>query len=1115
MQNKVHIWSEAVTIPTYGVGKAEKNPMFLEKRVYQGSSGVVYPYPVIEKIADEKEDKVYQAVFLENKYVKIMILPELGGRVQMAFDKIKNRHFIYYNHVIKPALVGLTGPWISGGIEFNWPQHHRPSTFLPVDYTIEEKTNGAKTVWVNEVEVMFRTRVKAGFTLYPDKAYLEIEAHLSNRTLFPQTFLWWANPAVKVNDDYQSIFPPDVHAVFDHGKRDVSSFPIARGVYYKKDYSPGTDISRYKNIPVPTSFMAVNSRYDFMGGYEHDVQAGMLHVANHHTVPGKKQWTWGNADFGQAWDRNLTDSDGPYIELMTGAYTDNQPDFSWLQPNEEKSFIQYFMPYSQIGVVKNANKDLAVHLDAENGELSVGVYATGLYEQARVVLKHHSETYFEKEMDLSPEAVYFEKRSQRGASISLVDLVLEVYDKAGRLLIRYQPDKPEEREIPPPATPAPAPEVVKSAEELYLHGLHLEQYRHATFNPTDYYLEALKRDPEDIRNNNAMGLWFLRRGLFAEAEVHFNKAKNRLLMRNTNPYDSEVLYHLATTLKFVGRTEEAYELFYKAAWSAAWKDVAYLMLARIAIAKGQYQLALTHIEESLIRNAASAQAQHVKLLILRRLGRYDDALIYADQLLAKDAFNYNVYVEKYLLLQALERRGEATAVKQAALDFMRGRTATFIEYALDYTQAQCYAEAVLLFGWLLEEQHVADPLVYYHLAYIGHADGKKEEALRYVEQAALCAPDYCFPNRIEDMLVLEAALVANPKDAKASYYLGNYWYDKRMHQKAIDCWEQSVALDPSFPTAKRNLALAYYNKKRAYTQALRTLEEAFSLDETDARVLMELDQLYKLQQVAPEERLAFLEKHLAQVNERDDLYLERIALFNLLGDYKQAFTLLNQRKFHPWEGGEGKVTGQYIISSLELAKEALLADQPNEALIYLDGLEKYPEHLGEGKLPNAAENDRYYLAGLAYEMLGEEAQSNRCFLQATQGDEEPVQAIFYNDPQPDKIFYQGLAWLKLNQKEKANTVFKKLAAFGEAHLHDTITIDYMAVSLPDLLVFEQDLSEKNHVHCLYLLGLAALGNGDYGKARTYFDQVLQLNNSHAGACIHKNMVSFLKEQAAV
>lgn len=1110
MQTQVKVWSEEITIPTYSIGKAEKNPMFLEKRVYQGSSGVVYPYPVIEKIADEKEDVTYQAIFLENDFLKIMVLPALGGRVQMAYDKVKERHFIYYNQVIKPALVGLTGPWISGGIEFNWPQHHRPSTFLPVDYTIEEKQDGAKTIWVNEVEIMFRTKGKAGFTLYPDKAYLEIEAHLTNRTAFPQTFLWWANPAVKVNDHYQSIFPPDVHAVYDHGKRDVSSFPIAKGIYYKMDYSPGTDISRYKNIPVPTSFMAVNSKYDFMGGYEHDVQAGMLHVANHHTVPGKKQWTWGNADFGQAWDRNLTDEDGPYIELMTGGYTDNQPDFSWLQPNENKSFVQYFMPYSEIGMVKNANKDIAVHLDLQDGQLTLGVYATGTFENAHIMLKRNGLPFIERNVSLSPLQVYKETLTAELGTEELHNYLLEIYSNKDELLIGYQPEKEEEKEIPSPASPALDPAEVSSTEELYLHGLHLEQYRHATFDPTAYYQEALKRDAGDLRNNNAMGLWLLRRGMFEEAEQYFRKAKERLFMRNTNPYDSEILYNLGLTLKFTNKLSEAYELFYKAAWSAAWKDSAYLMLARIDAVKGNYGLALEHIEASLDRNAKSGQALHLKVFILRQLKQCEEALQFADNALKIDPFNYSVYFEKHLLLKSLSKEHEARGVQQKALSLMDGRASTFIEYALDYKQAGAYDEALDFLTWITSSLE-NNPLLYYHMGAILLAKGSRAAADSSFEKAASCAPDYCFPNRIEDMLALEQALQLHPVDAKAYYYLGNYWYDKRMHQKAISCWETSVSLDPQFATAKRNLALAYYNKLQDYEKAMSILEEAFLLDTSDARVLMELDQLYKLQLVAPVKRLAFLEKHLPLVESRDDLFLERITLLNLLGRHEEAYTLINSRQFHPWEGGEGKVTGQFLIAGQELAKAALLNNEASKALDYIRALKTYPHNLGEGKLPNTAENDIYYLLGLTYEALGEEVEASRHLTRATQGDDQPVQAIFYNDPQPDKIFYQGLAWLKLGHEEKAASIFHKLSAFGKKHLNDTIAIDYMAVSLPDLLVFEQDLSFKNYVHCLYMLGLAELGFGNRKEAIQYFEEVLQLNNSHMGALTHKRMVPFLKQ----
>ncbi len=402
----VRIWEESVVIPTYEVGAPDKNPMFLEKRVYQGSSGKVYPYPTTEIISHEKKDKTWHAVYLENEYLKVMILPELGGRIQRAYDKTNDYDFVYYNHVIKPALVGLAGPWISGGIEFNWPQHHRPTTYMPVDHVISEHEDGSKTLMVNDVDQMYGTKGIASFTLYPGKAYIEIRGQLYNRTAMPQTFLWWANPAVPVNDHTQSVFPPDVHTVYDHGKRDVSRFPIAKGVYYKHDYSEGVDISRYKNIPVPTSYMAETSKYDFVGGYDYQKEAGLLHVADHHFSPGKKQWTWGCGEFGKAWDRSLTDEDGPYIELMTGVYTENQPDFTWLKPFEEKTFKQYFMPYKKVGAVKNATIHAALGAEIDRETIRVTIYGTQRYEDAEVVVTNAGQEIYRKKGFLSPTDIF-------------------------------------------------------------------------------------------------------------------------------------------------------------------------------------------------------------------------------------------------------------------------------------------------------------------------------------------------------------------------------------------------------------------------------------------------------------------------------------------------------------------------------------------------------------------------------------------------------------------------------------------------------------------------------------------------------------------------------------
>jgi len=1088
----VKAWVEKVSIPTYKIGQPEKNPMFLEKRVYQGSSGVVYPHPVIEQIDDKKSSQEYEAVFLENEFLKIMILPELGGRIQRAYDKVKQRDFIYYNQVIKPALVGLAGPWISGGIEFNWPQHHRPSTYSPVDFTIEEHADGSRTVWVNELERMFRTKGMAGFTLYPDKAYLEIKGKLFNRTPFPQTFLWWANPAVKVNEHYQSVFPPDVYAVFDHGRRDVSDFPIATGTYYKVNYAPGTDISKYANIPVPTSYMAIRSKYDFMGCYENDTQAGMLHVANHNFSPGKKQWTWGNGDFGQAWDRNLTDEDGPYIELMTGVFTDNQPDFSWLQPNEEKTFEQFFMPYSQVGVVKNATKEAMLNMEWEGDRLRIRAYATAKYEQVTIRVVQNGELKKEYATKLSPYHVFDETLTTSGAHEQWKVVIV---DEAAGVLVSWQPETHEEKDIPPAATAAKRPEDIEQVEDLYLNGLHLEQYRHATYNPIDYYEEGLRRSPGDVRCNNAMGLLLLRRGQFEKAEPYLRKAIKTLTSRNPNPYDGEPHYNLGWSLKLQGRLDEAFESFYKAAWNDAWQHSAFLNLARIATAQKKYMEALALVERSLVRNYHSSTTRHLKTALLRKTGRPSETFI--EESLAIDPFNFGVLFEAWLI-------GQTPASLEKMRTLMRDAEQNYLEISLDYAQAGLYAEAMHLL-----ELATPSTLTGYYKAWFAYQDGQIEGSGNLYRLAAAGSPNGIFPNKIEEVLVLQKAIELNPSDARARYYLGNFWYDKRQYPEAIACWEEAIRLDASFPTTFRNLALAYYNKLGKKEQARQYLEKAFALDVSDARVLMELDQLYKITGRPFPERLALLEKYPILIGSRDDLYLEKVTLYNNLKQYEKARQLLANRKFHPWEGGEGKVVGQFLLCHIELAKEALACQEFQKAIDLLSAVQTYPLNLGEGKLYGTQENDINYLTGCALEGLGRAEQAMTKFREATVGISQPVQAIYYNDPQPDKIIYQALAWLKLNDASKAAAIFRKFVEFGQQHFDDKITIDYFAVSLPDMLVFDQDVNHRNKIHCTYLTGLGYLGLGDDAKGRKYLQEVLQMDINHQGAAVYLQMTPFI------
>ena len=1084
----VKAWREIVTIPTYEVGKPEKNPMFLEKRVYQGSSGVVYPYPVIESISDKKTDKDWKAVWLENEYIKVMILPELGGRIQMAYDKIKQRHFVYYNHVIKPALVGLVGPWISGGIEFNWPQHHRPSTYMPVDSTIVENEDGSVTVWVNEMERMFHQKGMAGFTLRPGCAYLEIQGRVSNRTPLPQTFLWWANPAVEVNDAYQSVFPPDVNAVFDHGKRAVSSFPIATGTYYKMDYSAGVDISNYKNIFVPTSYMAVNSKYDFEGGYENDTHGGMLHVARHQFSPGKKQWTWGNGDFGRAWDRNLTDEVNkddsllkpgfrPYIELMAGVYTENQPDFTWLMPYEEKQFVQYFMPYREVGIVKQASKDFVVNIEEiADGQAQFKILATSK-KTVRIVLDGEDGiVYYNKIVTLGPEDVLVE--TVKTGKEHLADLRLTIDRAEGQRkcpLLCWFAEPDEIRPIPDAAEVALSPQDTKTIDQLYLSGLHLEQYRHATWSALDYYEEALRRDPLDYRCNMQMGLWYLRRARFDKAESYLQTAVKVQKKRNPNPYDGEPLFYLGVVNKYLGKSQAAYDFFWKSTWNKAWADAGFYEAACISMADERWEDALDELERALISNSHNHQARALKATVLRKLGRKDQALTWIQESYRIDHFNYLCMVEEHLLSNNDEPLNRMVKL-------MHGNIYNYHEIALDYMHAGLDKEAVLVLQTAISHHVEESPLTYYYLAYLSSIT----KSIEFWVKATQVSSDYCFPNRLEDAFILQKLeFMPIVKDARAPYYLGCLYYDKRQYDLAIKNWEKSAKLDPSFPSVWRNLALARFNKQNKQDEALEYMERAFHLDENDARTLMELDQLYKRLHKSHQERLDFLLQYPELIQRRDDLVLEEVTLLNQLGRYEEAKEIIDNRTFHPWEGGEGKVSSQYQICRLEIAKQLLQKDaNDRRARQLLEECLTFPPHLGEGKLYGAQDNDFLYFLG-RYE-------------EGTAGPTEPAAAMYYNDAKPDKIFYAALCYRKLGQEDKARGLFNKLINYGKQHIYEKVVMDYFAVSLPELLIWEDSLDTKNLIHCKYMLALGYYGMGDKEKALRYLKEVEALDNNHQG-----------------
>lgn len=1051
--NKTKVYEKTVTIPTYPVGKPEPAPLFIEKRAYQGSSGKVYPLPVTEKIGDSKEDRQYRAIVLENDYLYVEILPELGGRIERALDKTNGYDFVYYNHVIKPALVGLAGPWISGGIEFNWPQHHRPSTFMPVDCSYTENEDGSATVTVGETDRINGTKGNAAITLYPDRAYIEIRGRLFNPTDFPQSFLWWANPAVPVNDKTFSVFPPDVNAVMDHGKRAVSTFPIATGEYYKVDYSEGVDISRYKNIKVPTSYMAAHSDYDFVGNYDEGRCAGLLHVADHHVSPGKKQWTWGSGDFGKTWDKNLTDEDGPYIELMTGVYCDNQPDFTWLKPQEEKTFVQYFMPYKTVGRVSNATKDIVIGVDED----TIRIYASGDFNDAHIKVFSQDKEIYNKQVNLSPLEAFVDTVQ------GLCDYRVSVCDCNNRLLCEYKEYKRKNRPIPEPASALQSPDKLGTTEELLLAGQHLEQYRHATFLPADYYLEGLRRDPTDIRLNNAYGLYLLKNAQIKASIPYFEAAVKKQTLRNPNPYSGEAYYNLGVAGELVGHWDAAYDNFYKATWSAETAGAAFFHMACICVKNHKLDAAEEFALESLYRGYHDMKTRTLLCGIYAHEDK--DCRKFAEESYAIDPLYFGV------LYRLMDTEAFATA--------MGGRLENFLNLALEYIESGFYDDAIAV----LKLCPTDSPMKHYYAAFAYGRLQRADEATCEISKGEAACPDYCFPSKVSERVILEYVIATSSDAPMAHYYLAELLYDKRQYAEAIMHWENSAARKPEFALTHRNLSIAYYNhgdQGKAYAE----IAKACELEPGNSRFLLEQDQLLNRLGAPHTQRLQILEAHRDILGDRYALELAYVSLLNEDGQYERALEIMKRYTFHVWEGGEGKVAEEYKKALFGLADMAMARGDEKSlryAIKCAESSLSYPDNLGEGKLENVPDNHAYYIMGSAYKKLGDEAEACRCFKLATRGSQIPEPVRYYNDQPSDYIYYQGLAYHEIGDDKSALKSFHQLIIFGERHIFDKVGYDFFAVSMPELEVYQDDPKKRSDDYCRKLEYLGRKGLTEIGE----------------------------------
>lgn len=1057
--SEVSIKNQKQIIPTYVPKKAHELPMFFENKPYQGASGRVYPIPYCDGISDEKTDVEYDVYTLENEYVKTQVVPALGGKILRGLDKVGNHDFIYYNEVVKPALVGLAGPWISGGIEFNWPQHHRPTTYMPLEAVEENNPDGGKTVWTGEVEPFGRMKGMAGITVDKGRSYIKAKVRVYNRTAFPQVFMWWANLAVPVNDDYRTVFPPDCEWVNDHDRRAVLEWPIAKGVYKTArpyDFGKGTDLSHYSAVKVPSSYLISQgqSDMDFIAGYDTGINKGIATVANHHISPGKKMWHWGIGDFGDMWCSNLTDKNGPYIELMTGVYTDNQPDFTWIAPYETREFEQYWYPIREIGEIKNATIDAAVNVEKRNEGLYFGFNVTGVFNNCTITVTDNGKEIYSEKTDMSPDKVYHKTLQTEISDIH--NIKVSLCDENGKELVSYIPYKRGQKQPIKVRKPVKRPSEYKTVEELYINGFHLEQYKQHNYKPEDYYLEGLRRDEGDIRCNTSMGRLSLKNGKFEECVKYCDKAIERLTDRNEHPADTESFYLKGVALEYLGEYDKAYDILYRAAWNYPHRSAAMFELACIDCRRGDFCLALEHLDESIGLNKGHTKAHNLKTAIARKIG-CDCAKQSAIDGISDDKLDLFALIE-YSHFEDVSKEIAQFAVKAENM----------LDVARDYMKAGLYEDAL----YTLKLADDNSPLVNYYLAYI-----TKDNS--YIERAEKADMGYCFPSNVEDIAVLKYASESDENTANADYYLGCLYYDRFRYTEAAECFENCVRKNPEHGSAWRNLSLYWFDKAHNGKKALSCMENALKYRPEDPRLLLEYEQLLKNTGASIEERLRVYDKYPELLKERDDCYLDKLTLLSLQGKYEEAINMAAVKHFHIYEGGEGKLTKQHAWMHVLYGNELVKAGDTEKAeQIYMNGI-NMPKSYGEAKTFFNQEAHIYYYLSKLY--TGDKRT------------EALRKAAEYKAAVSEISLFRALALKELGQRDEAKAVLDEMLSTAQNLIDNKDMRTYYGVGSPSPMPFELDIEKNNLIAGNTLKAFALYGMGQYSEAELCIRRAAELD----------------------
>ncbi len=929
-------------IPTYLMGPEDKNPPLWNLNVY--------PYPMQTDVTRDKAVQQYRAVILENDYIRVIVLPDVGGRIYAAHDKTNGDFdFIYHNRVIKPGLVALRGAWLSGGIEWNFPTRgHTVHTYSPVQYQIIQGDDGSVTCVVGTREWVRRMKWAVATTVYPDRSYFRNRILLYNPTLTDNNGYFWANAAVHAWPDTKVTFPPADYT-YAGRRRNPQLWP---------EYQ-GKDLGWYKNTPHAFDYFC-GTPADYVAAYNHERQCGSVHFASRHDSFGKKFWTWGVARSGLIWEDILTDQDGQYIELQSGRLL-TQGD-SWIfEPHLQESWDEYWYPIKNMDGFVKGNPEAAVNFVVRDQKLLVAVNATRPLHDATVRVLAGGKEIYRETLNLTPRdswrrEIPFTAAAETGQVVLL--------DSQGREILSYSPKR--EKAPPPELEPEMPTGETATAEELCLAGYYAMKHWNLP-EAVELFGRSLEKDPGFTPALRWLAIIHYKTGRFGEAL----RLADQVLRRNDD--DHAARYYRALSRIALGDSERVEEDLDLLGRRAAYRHIAPFVQASLAVAAGDMSRAEERLRRALRENPGDLKAQVMLACVLRHQGRGEEAIRMVDEVSAIDPLDGLASLEKVFL----------GAAKPESLAALRNDPQYYLEAACDYLQMNLHQDAIAVLEQYGQQSGAAPhPFVCFYQGYLADRAGDAKSAKSHYAQGAKLSPDYVFPFRTESLAVLRAGLRHLPGDWKLHYYLGTLLTAKLQWREGLEQLLAARKAEPDYPVLYRNLGEIYWHQLNDYARAQTEYEKALALDANDSAYHLALDRLYSLQgDHAKRDRL--FQQAPSKVKADFRILLGRAAYHTDVGQYDEALDILQRHTFHPWEGWTG--ARELYERTLRLRVDrAIEQGKYDKAIDDLRLAMEWPENLGTGRPPNPDHAWEHYKLGLCYRGLGKSELAEEQFAKALQ-----------------------------------------------------------------------------------------------------------------------------------